>query len=148
VLPFLKPKKPGSYPADSRWTVLKGEYSGRPMFVRRNESAKNLQGHAEFVFRLGVAIALLHPSNEGLPQDDEFQVLDAIEDCLCGRFERNQESLLVLAITTGGMREFVFYTRDPTIIDSLEDIKNLFPTHQITSYLAEDRTWDLYREFC
>ena len=127
--------------------VLEGEYSGKPMFVRRNESAKRLRGHKDYFHRIGVAIAFLRPNETGLPERDEAEVMDQIEDSLCKAFEEDQTSLQVLAITTNSMREFVFYSRDPVILQRLEAIQHSFPAYQLTSYVAEDRTWDLYQEF-
>ena len=40
-----------SYPATSKWAVLEGTNSGKVMFVRRNDSARELSKHPEYHFR-------------------------------------------------------------------------------------------------
>src|SRR4051812_29643295 len=103
-------KKSKSYPPESQWTVLQGQYGGRPMLVRRNDSAKQLRGHPDYNHRVGIAVPLRAPDECGLPRSAEMSQLDAIEDLLSARLEANQDSLQVLTLTTGGMREFIFYT--------------------------------------
>ena len=135
------------YPADSKWTVLKSTYRGKPMYVRRNESARALLGHKDYRHRIGVAVAVYRPAEDGLPDSEDFEALAGVEDSLCTLLEKDQLSLLVLAITTGGMREFVFYARDAAAASHVKELRVLFPDRKITSYVAEDSEWELYSQF-
>ena len=128
--------------------MLQGQHEQRPIIIRRNDSAKQLRGHSQYIYRVGVAVPLLAPNEHGLPSNDEMELLGYIEDALSEQLGRNQASLQVLAITTNGMREFVFYTRDPAIVDgALRNVRSRFPSHELQSYIAEDRCWELYRQF-
>ena len=141
-------KKVRVYPTDTHWTVAKGERDGKPILVRRNQSAISLAGHADYKFRVGVAIPLKEPNSDGLPINTEMNQLNTIEDQLCEVLERQQESLQVLSITTQGMREFVFYTRSPTVATSaIEGLRMQIQTHEIQSYVAEDPKWGVYAQF-
>lgn len=147
VFGLFSKKKP-SYPTESRWDVVQGERSGEPIFVRRNASAQSLARHPEYRFRVGIAIPLNAPSPDGLPTNDEVDELNAIEDRICALLEQGNESLLVLAITTSGMREFVFYTRSPDSIEShLDALRSEVVTHEIQNYVAEDPKWSVYAQF-
>jgi hypothetical protein len=118
------------------------------MFVRRNDSASELLGHSEFRFRVGVAVPLKAPNEDGFPGNDEMEQLNVIEDTLSSRLEAEQQSLQVLAITTGGMREFVFYTRDAAAAKAiLEQLRATESTHELQGYIAEDPKWSAYRQF-
>jgi hypothetical protein len=142
-------KKSPIYPTESKWTVLRGKRGGRPIFVRRNDSAKQLRGHAKFSSRVGIAVPLQAANEHGLPGSEEAAQLDTIEDLLCSRLQENQESLLVLAITTGGMREFVFYTRRRASETQsiIEKVKGEVHSHELQCYIADDPAWSIYDEF-
>jgi hypothetical protein len=141
-------KKVLTYPSEAHWSVAKGVRGGKPIFVRRNQSAISLAGHAEYKFRVGVAVPLKEPNSDGLPTNAEMEQLNAIEDQLCAVLEKEQESLHVLSITTQAMREFVFYTRSPNGASSaIESLRAQPLTHELQSYVAEDPKWGVYAQF-
>lgn len=141
-------RKKTTYPIESAWAVLKGQHNGNPMFVRRNESAAQLKGHAEYGYRVGVAVPLLAPNSDGLPTNEEMEALNRVEDALSAAFENQQASLHVLAITTSAMREFIFYTRVPAEIEArLNTVRLQFPERELQFYVAADSQWDGYAQF-
>ena len=141
-------KKEPSYPADSRWSVCKGEYSGKLIFFRRNDSATELVGHPDYRFRFGVAVPLKAPNEQGLPTDKETGQLNVIEDILSSRLEAERQSLFVLAITTNGMREFVFYTRNTVASKAaFNRLQSEVTTHELQMYIVEDPEWSVYKQF-
>lgn len=144
---FLK-KKSGEYPSESKWSILQGQNNGKPMIVRRNDSAKQISSNPEFMYRIGFAIPLLAPNEAGLPSNEEMASLNQIEDELSGQLEKERNSIQVLSITTSGMREFVFYTKDSKIVEKvINDVRSRFPSHEIQYYVEEDKKWSVYRQF-
>ena len=144
---FLK-KKPIEHPSKSKWSILQGQDNEKPIFVRRNDSAKQLSSNSEFDYRVGVAIPLLAPNKFGLPSNDEMESLNKIESELSIQLEKGKNSLLVLSITTNGMREFVFYTRDSRMIEKIiNDVRNKFSSHEIQFYIEKDKDWSVYKQF-
>jgi hypothetical protein len=141
-------KRVREYPSEAHWSVAHGELEGRPFFVRRNATAALLAGHPEYRFRVGVAVPLRGPNSDGLPTNEEMEELNVIEDSLCRCLEREQEALQVLAITTAGMREFVFYARSPALVGPcLTSLRSRITTHELQSYVEEDPKWSLYARF-
>jgi hypothetical protein len=137
-----------TYPETSKWAILEGEDGGRALFVRRNESAKQLMGHKEYSYRAGFAIPLRNPNSEGLPSNEEMETLSSIEDALSKEIERDRNSLLVLVITTDGMRELVYYTKRPDVIKQVaQEIQTKIISHEIQYYIKEDSDWEVYKEF-
>jgi len=137
-----------TYPSESSWSVLEGDHHGQPMFVRRNDSAKQLMRHAEYRYRVGVAIAFREPTIDGLPTGNEMPILLQIEEALAEKLEEDQASLQVLSITTNGMREFVFYTRLPSIVPAVvEKVQARFTFHRVQHYVKEDPRWTVYNSF-
>ena len=145
---LFKKKPAANYPDASKWSVSEGQHNGRPMFLRRNDSAVSLAKHPDFCFRVGVAVPLNAPDKNGLPNGEEMEQLNTIEDALSSRLEIDQQSLQVLAITTSGMREFMFYTRNPEATQQgIRDVKTGTSSHELQSYIAEDPDWAGYKQF-
>ncbi len=144
---FLK-KKSGDYPSESKWSILQGQNNGKPMIVRRNDSAKQISSNPEFMYRIGFAIPLLAPNETGLPSNEEMATLNHIEDELSSQLEKEKISIQVLSLTTNGMREYVYYTKDLRIVEKvINDVRSKFPSYEIQFYVEEDKKWSVYREF-
>ncbi len=86
---------------------------GKPLIARINASVDGFRGHPELTYQVGVAIPLKLPDENGMPQPEEAEELNQIEDLVFEILEVQSRSVLVAVITTGGMREFVFYAVDP-----------------------------------
>jgi hypothetical protein len=144
---FLK-KVLGENLSNSKWTILSGQENGKSMVVRRNNSAKQYFSKSKFNYRVGVAIPLLEPNDVGLPSKEEMESLNLIEDELSKQLEKDDSSIQVLAITTDGMREFVYYTCNSEIIGQvIYNIRSKFPSYEIQFYVKEDKEWSVYKEF-
>jgi hypothetical protein len=145
---FLSENKTAKYPLYSKWSILKGEDQNKIMFVRRNDSAIQLMEHPNYKYRIGIAIPLLNPTSNGLSTDEEAKDLHSIEDSLISEIGKNQDAVLVLVITTGGMREFVFYTKtSDSLKDSILLIQDKYKTYKLQFYITEDFYWEVYKEF-
>jgi len=144
---FLK-KKSGEYPSESKWSILQGQNDGKPMIVHRNDSAKQISSNPAFLYRVGFAIPLLAPNEVGLPSNEEMVSLNQIEDELSSQLEKDKVSIQVLTITTSGMRELVYYTKDSRIVEKIiNDVRSKFPSHEIQYYVEEDKRWSVYKQF-
>jgi hypothetical protein len=133
---------------DGPWNVLEGEYDGRPMLIRLNSGARAVAKSAELAHRLGVAVPLLTPSDEGLPTSSEGSMLVRIEDALCDALRAGTEVVLTVVITTSGMREFVFYSAMPANVSSaLASVRQRFPSYDIQLVEESDPDWIVYDQF-
>jgi hypothetical protein len=145
--PILK-KKSSKYSTQSNWSILQGEDNGKPLFVRRNNFAKQFSENPEFTYRAGFAIPLLKPNELGFPSSKEMKVLSQIEDELTAQLEKDKASILVLSITANGMREFVYYTRCPEIVKTIvNNSRSKFSGYEIQFYIEEDKDWSVYKQF-
>jgi hypothetical protein len=128
--------------------MLEGDNEGKPMVVRRNDSAGEYAGHRELPFRLGVAIPFVPPDENGFPAPDETWELDEIEDALVDERQEKQTGVLTLVITTSGMREFVSYVRSAKDADAaVQTAAAAGEEHEVQYYVEEDPEWKLYAEF-
>ncbi|MFZ0745007.1 MAG: DUF695 domain-containing protein [Terracidiphilus sp.] len=145
--PFYGKKvlKPQDLPIGDDWRVAEGEHNGNPMFVRRNAAYRAFSGVRGYAHQVGIAVPLLDPEPSGLPSSAECTDLDIIEEALCSLLETANESIFVAAITTSGMREFLFYTRDPEQVKlKFEQAGTRFAPHQIQLMIQPDSEWKIY----
>lgn len=141
-------KKTSAYPLNSKWIVMEGKNGNNAMIIRRNVSATELAGSPEYRHRVGVAIPLNAPNELGFPDSAESDQLNTIEDALNAALCENQNALQVLVITTSGMREFIYYTREPTTCPQAFDaVEAEASSHTIQAYVAEDPDWSVYAQF-
>ncbi len=128
------------------WTVATGTRNGLPIIVRINAALTPLVGNRAFKTQVGIAVPLNRRTDNGLPLPDEGAQLDAIEDDICRRFTPGNQSLLVAAITTANMREFVLYTSNATsAIENARQLARELKRHQIQHVVNDDPRWSVFR---
>jgi hypothetical protein len=133
---------------DGPWSLGQGDCDGKPMFVRINIGATPLAGKPRFQQRVGVTVPLRSPTAEGFPRPMEAAQLDAIEDQLVAALTAGGTGIFVLAITTAGMREFVFYTSDATASQSsVEKLVQSIKSHTLQPVVDHDPEWDVFQQF-
>jgi len=106
------------------WSLSQRRHGSKPLIVRVNPGVAAAVGHPAYTHQVGVAIPLHEPDANGFPAGDESDQLDAIEDLLVARLTPERESIHVATISTGGMREFAFYSSSPqTTHEKLEHLR-------------------------
>ncbi len=144
-------KKPPEIPdtgVDQSWSMFQGEYDGEPLIARVNVGLKPFVGHPKYSHHVGVAVPFLASDENGFPQSEEAAELMGIEDQICAELEVGNESLFAAVITTGGKREFIFYTSNPEGVEvKLKNLKDKIHGHTIQGMISADDNWDVYRQF-
>ena len=145
---FRKPPPPLSTPPEDSWAVAQAELDGKPMFLRINEGLRPWVGRSPFGHRFGVTVPLRAPNEHGLPTDEEASALEQIEEALLAAFPPGGPSLLAVVITTGGFREWVFYTSAADEVGpALEALRPRAAPHEVQFYVEPDRKWAVFRSF-
>lgn len=130
------------------WGVAQSGLETSPLIVRYNESAREWVGHKELTIKLGFAIPLNSPNEGGLPNPDENEQLNAIEDIIVREVSSMARGLYTLALTTGVMKEFVFYISPGIDIKTLhESIQALVGTHDVQCMATMEPDWQSYADF-
>jgi len=142
-------KKPDLVPpAEDSWSIGKSERNGAPMLLRLNTALKSCVGSPTFSHRVGVAVPLHAPEPNGLPGTDESIALGEIEDNLLSALCASRQTVFALVITTGGFREFVFYSSVPhEAAKVLEHLRETTSSHKLQFYVESDPKWQVYRDF-
>ena len=129
------------------WSVSQGQHGSNPMIVRVNRGVAAAVGHPAFKHHVGVALPLHTPDANGFPAADEAGQLDAIEDLLVSRLTTDRQCVQVATISTGAMREFVFYSSAPSETDeALRALAHEVATHRMQHVIQPDPKWRVYRE--
>ena len=142
-----QPKTPLKTPIVGPWSVAEGKHGGRAMFVRRNTGYREFESVPGYEHQDGIAVPLRNAEENGLPGPVELALLGEIEEIICGLLEEQAESILVAVITTSGMQEFVFYTRDPHCVQKrFEELRKRINSHEIQLMIQSDKTWRIYAQ--
>lgn len=124
------------------WTVHNGIYNDTQIILRLNEAIENYACHPDFSYHAAIAIPFLKPDKNGFPLELEDNILGSIEDTLVFTLEQNNKSILVAVVTTGGMREFVFYTSSENEFTStINIIRSNLDSHELQLFTQEDKDW-------
>jgi hypothetical protein len=147
--PFKRkhPEKQSLELAES-WSLSQGRHGSNPMIVRVNRGVAAAVGHPAYTHQVGVAVPLHQPDANGFPTSDESAQLGAIEDLLVARLTPDRQCIYVATISTGGMREFVFYSSAPQLThEALQALAREVATHQVQHIVRPDPKWRVYRQF-
>jgi len=150
VWPFSKKESKLEIPPEDehQWGVAQGGFEGEAVIARYNETAAGFAGHSELPIKLGFAIPFNKPNEGGLPDAEENAALDLIEDLIVRKVTAVTSGVYVLALTTGVMKEFVFYISPGADIAKLhEDIRDQAASHDVQCMAVEERKWESYRAF-
>jgi hypothetical protein len=145
---FISPHLHMTTLPDGPWSVASGDSDGKPIFIRINTGASAVSKLPAFGHRVGIAVSLQAPDASGLPTPDEAATLSQIEEAVEAALRVGHETILVVVLTTGGMREFVLYSAAPQNIEAaIGTVQARFPSHEIQFYIQPDADWDAYASF-
>lgn len=133
---------------DHKWGVGEGVHDNCPIFVRYNISAKDYIGSPKLSLKLGFAIPLMKPSIMGLPDPDENDDLDRIEDLIVKEIGKCCQGVFAMVLSTGKMKEYVFYINKCENIEAThKTIQMQISSHTVQYILVEEPDWKSYRVF-
>ncbi len=130
------------------WSVAKTSYEESPLIVRFNSSAKEWVGHKALAIKIGFAVPLNAPNDGGLPNPEENQQLNDIEDLILREIEAHAKGIHALVLTTGTTKEFVFYITNNVDIAAIHNaVRSAVSTHEVQCMAVTDPRWDAYTQF-
>ena len=128
------------------WLMSEGEYEGKPIVVRLNAGLAPLAASGTYPFQAGIAVRLNAPDERGFPSAEDSAALGRFEDefveALCG----DTSVVFAAVLTTGGMREFVFYASDEALLRERFRAWAATPkSHRVQLMVRRDPRWATYR---
>jgi hypothetical protein len=141
-----KPPVPDNIPTGP-WAMVQGSNQGKLLLARVHKGLGAIVGHAAYPFRVGVATRVRATAANGMPTPEENATLQEVEDRLQLALEAEREAILVVALTTNGVKEWVLYTSDVEATKRrMESFGPTVKTHQLQMVIREDKHWDVYRQ--
>ena len=146
---FFRRSPAPAYPAaDGPWSIATHRPGSPALILRINVGAAALRGHPDFATQVGIAVPFRDPDPNGFPGPAEDAEVRALEEALRAALMPEQRTVLVAVLTTEGMREFVWYTRDPKRVrKAVTAVANELRTHQVQLIMQEDPDWEVYAAF-
>lgn len=130
------------------WLLARGERDGFPMIVRMAAAFRGLGGIPGYDHHVIVSVTLRAPTSAGFPSSEEGDDLERFEQNLCSALEPEKESVCVLVITNHGIRDFIFYTKNPRGAERKLD--GAIPSLKGFAFevsIEPDVNWDVYCSF-
>jgi hypothetical protein len=90
-----------------------------------------------------------HQADEhGRPDEEEYAVVQELQDRLVDVLTEGQQSLFAVTIMTAGRRDLVLYTSDEeSARQRLASAQTSITSHRIAIDVERDTFWGLYRAF-
>lgn len=133
---------------EGEWVLASWERAGFPVSIRMATAFWEHGSVPGYDHRVTVGIELRDPNASGQPGPEEWDDLEAAELDVCKSLEAGNESLCVLVITGNGLRDIMFYVRDPeeakVRVNRLVDVVN---THKLQVAIEPESNWRIYRFF-
>jgi hypothetical protein len=142
-----KPKLPDSLPSGP-WSMIQGVQDGQLLLARVHMDFQTFPQRATYPFRVGVATKVVTLAENGMPTVEENAKLQELEKHIQQIFEADREAMLVVALTCGGVKEWVFYTSNPA--STKQRMMAFAPsvtTHKLQMMIEPDEDWTVYGDF-
>jgi hypothetical protein len=132
------------------WSLAVSQAKGpreRGVF-RKNLTPKVCVGHPEYGFIAYLTFAYVPEDGRGFPSSEDADTLLEIEQVGFRELESNGLAIHVATATKGGIKDFLFYTRDPDqFLTRAEKFRESNPEFQVGCEIAPDPEWKHYEDF-
>ena len=135
-------------PNPDQWLIARGDRDGFPMIVRMAQAYRGMGALPGYDHHVIIGARFRSPTPAGFPSTEEGGDLQRFEENLCAAIEVDRESLCVLVITNQGIRDFIFYTRNPDgAKEKLDVALSGLKGFEFSIAIQPDRQWEIYQAF-
>ena len=126
--------------------MSEGTYNKKPLYARFNTAFRHAGDIADYPIQVGVAVPLHSPDKRGMPAPAELDELGEVEDLIVEKVAG--QAVMVGAITTNSMREFVLYTDKADWIEGFDHaMQAAVKGHRVQVMAQTDPKWAVYSQF-
>jgi hypothetical protein len=127
---------------DIPWSLGEGNVEGHPLWIRWRQMPDDFP-RGRYPERLNIFWAGAAADENGYPEGNSRQQMEAFEERLTEAVEADQQSILAAVLTRGGDREFIYQTGDPgEFIRRLTAMPQESDPYPIEIHRNADATWD------
>ena len=135
-------------PADDRFVSAMTEFKGAPLYLRLHYASLQCPRANEFPYKLAFAMPIKQITSAGVPTAHELDQLNAAEDLLRLETPKRFNGLHCMTLTTGLMREVVFYVQPQPHAEQLANaIAQKVASHAVQVCYEPEPNWESFRYF-
>lgn len=117
-------------------------------YFRKNEAPAIAPGHPAYPFQVYFTLNYVPKDETGLPSGADTESLYSFEETALAQLEHDQLAVMVATVVQSGVKDHLFYTRDPEEFSRqadilLAEVAGFSPAYQI----QRDTTWSVYHDF-
>jgi Family of unknown function (DUF695) len=135
---------------DDCWILKEFTRPGFPeiAYFRKNDAPTITPGHPDYPFQVYLTLNYIPKDQTGLPSPADTEALYRFEESAFALLEHDQLAVMVATVVQSGVKDHLFYTRDPEEFsrraDRLASETTVFsPAYQI----QHDPAWSIYHDF-
>jgi hypothetical protein len=118
------------------------------MLVRIANAYGGLAPLPGYDHHLIVSVHFRAPKPNGFPSSEEGDDLQAVELNMCSLLETGNYVLSALVVTNNGLRDFIFYTRDPRATqEKIDRSISIFKGFEVEFAMEPADDWRVYKAF-
>jgi uncharacterized protein (TIGR01619 family) len=130
------------------WGVYLLRVDGEPASICLDMGISRSAPLKGFDQRAYIRVEMLHPREDGLSSEAEFEDLCELEEAVTTAIETTTKSVYVGRNTSGGNRDLYFYTADGNAFEAAAKAATVaFPAYSFEIGRRSDPTWRDYFEF-
>jgi Family of unknown function (DUF695) len=133
--------------ADDQWTVAQGKRNGNPLLIRYRSARPHGVAATAFPCLLSATWSY-RPNDLGMPSTEGMKLMDQFEDALVASLEGSQTAHLMVILTGGGERDWLWYTcgEEAAMRQVNQALKGHKP-YPVEFSVQKDRAWKAYAQF-
>jgi hypothetical protein len=136
--------------SNDQWSLkqVQPEESSEQWFFRKNLAPVVSPADPKYPFIAFLTFSYSPRDESGLPSNHDEEVFFRIEDEEIACLEVNGLSVQVASVLKSGIKDMLFYTRDPEeFLRIAERFRNQYPQYQVSCEIGEDPKWEQYEDF-
>jgi Family of unknown function (DUF695) len=127
------------------WFDVEGVTKGQVLRAKLNGDLRDKIADKNYPYQVTISQAFTPVPPDGLPSKEEQAKLDKAKEALKS-LEQDKQAYLAIVITTGGMKQFIFYSSDAVrTAQGVAQIQSTSPDFEFQVSVEPDRNWSLYR---
>lgn len=132
---------------NSDWDVYFCYIEDMPAFMSVDLGIASVIPLADKPTLLEVVVGLQTVTDNGFPENEEWAILEKIEDAVVSTLEAKLEATFVGKTLNNGKRSFYLYTGETLLFEqTMEAIIAEFPQYRIAYQMEPDEEWSIYKD--
>lgn len=139
-----------SIDSNDQWSLKQVQPKDSPeqWFFRKNLAPGVSPGDPQYPYIAFLTFSYSPRDESGLPSTSDEEILFRVEDEEIACLETNSLSVQVASVLKSGIKDMLFYTRDPEqFLRIAETFRNRYPEFKVSCEIGKDAKWEQYEDF-